>query len=212
MGELLESLSRDLIGPETTPGWANLELSGRSLRFLFWPCLDRPLSGLSEGMHTRTGRPSSGQHCPLSKTPPPKWVRRILPILCSSLGRTDPRMVCPRHEKSCLLRSGLGSTLSWGFDPSGTDGPLTHSDDREGSVELVSFPSSRTTDICLWLNRSLQAIWCPPETPVESVEGEILKTDSTRPSVSLAPLLAGQLEWCQWSWCSTDCHGRGPWP
>ena len=47
--------------------------------------------------------------------------------------------------------------LSCGFDPSGTDGPLTHSDDREGSGELVSFPSSGTTDICLWLNRSLRA-------------------------------------------------------
>ena len=65
VGELLESLTGDLIGPETTPGLAKLALLGRSLRFLFWPCLDRPLSGLSEGTHTR---PSSGQDCPLSKT------------------------------------------------------------------------------------------------------------------------------------------------
>ena len=75
MGELLESLTGDLIGPETPPGWANLELSGRSLRFLLRPCLDRPLSGLSEGTHMRTGRSSSGQDCPLSKMSPPEWVR-----------------------------------------------------------------------------------------------------------------------------------------
>ena len=165
VGELLESLTGDLIGPETPPGWANLELSGRSLRFLFWPWLDRPLTGLSEGTHMRTGRSSSGQDCPLSKTSPPEWVRRILPISCSYLGRTDPRMVCPRHEKSCLLRSGLGSNLSWGFDPSWTDGPLTLSDAREDSRELESFPSSRTTDIILWLIVHCERFGAPPPPP-----------------------------------------------
>ena len=98
------------------------------------------LNRLVGGMHMRTGRSSSGQDCPLSKTSPPEWVRRILPISCSYLGRTDPQMVCPRHEKSCLLRSGLGSNLSWGFDPSWTDGPLTLSDAREDSRELSHSP------------------------------------------------------------------------
>ena len=121
------------------------------------------LNRLVGGYAMRTGRSSSGQDCPLSKTSPPEWVRRILPISCSSLGRTDPRMVCPRHEKSCLLRSGLGSNLSWGFDPSWTDGPLTLSDVREDSRELQSFPSSRTTDITLWLIVHCERFGDPPD-------------------------------------------------
>ena len=68
----------------------------------------------------------------------------------------------PQVRKNCLLRSGLGSNLSWGFDPSWTDGPLTLSDAREDSRELESFPSSRTTDIILWLIVHCERFGAPP--------------------------------------------------
>ena len=85
-------------GPGTISGLANLALLGRSLRFLFWPCLDMPLWGLSVGTHRLTGHPSSGQDCPLSTPSPPERGRCTLPVSCFSPGRTDPRMICPRHE------------------------------------------------------------------------------------------------------------------
>ena len=41
-----------------------------------------PLSGLSEGTPMHTGRPSSGQDCPLSTPYLPEWGRCMLPVSC----------------------------------------------------------------------------------------------------------------------------------
>ena len=163
VGELLESLTGDLIGLETPPGCGQPGAIRTISTFSVLTLIRQALNRLVGGYAMRTGRSSSGQDCPLSKTSPPEWVRRILPISCSYLGRTDPQMVCPRHEKSCLLRSGLGSNLSWEFDPSWTDGPLTLSDVREDSRELESFPSSQTTDITLWLIVHCERFGAPPD-------------------------------------------------
>ena len=97
-------------------------VSGRSLRFLFWPCLDRPLSGLSEGTHTRTGYAYAYR--------PSQFLIRLSTFqdVSSRMGETYianfvffPRANrstngLPRHETSCLLRSGFdnpnGSTVN----------------------------------------------------------------------------------------------------
>ena len=150
-----------------------MALLGRSLRFLFWPCLDIPFSGLSVGMHRRTGRPRSGQDCPLSMPSPPEQEICTLPVSCSLQGEQMHAWSDP-GTKSCLLWSGLLHSVLriWPLRDRWSVNTL---DVREGSEELISFPSSRPTDISLWLNRSMKR-FSPPPPPPPDFSGRQLQT------------------------------------